>query len=382
MRLAVWCEFLPYADVIPVLPDLAARNLALHLAIGPDRRLDPNLFGLLAAAASAGVEVRAWVLLREEDGYWPNAWNADRAARAVREVVAAAADAGTPVPWVILDLEPPPGLMQDLGARLGRGDLRGAWRLLAGRKHALDSDLLADHGRNPDSDSLAARGHGLDSVPLAGRGHSDGDRRPDQVSAGRILAAPGTRIYGQLIADLHARGTRVQAVTLPMALDGPAAHRLLAALGIPLFDLPWDEVTFMAYRPEFVRLAGPMGADLVARYARAAVRRFGPVATLAIGEVGSPGFPVPVPGYTDPADLQADLAACRAAGLTGASIFSLDGVLEQGGLAPWFDRPAAPPPVRELRPALLRLAIDAACRLLPSKDSGHRQKAEVEFRGL
>lgn len=318
MRVAVWCEFMPYAEAAAWLPALAKRRLGLHLAIQPERAEDPALFELLRDADAMGVEVRAWVLLGKDEGYWPNAWNAGRAAEAVRGFAAAARAARAPVPWVVLDLEPPPERMQALGERLGRGDWRGAWRLL----------------------------------------------QDPEVPAGSCTQA-AHRIYADLIADLQARGTRVQAVTLPMALDGPAADRLVAALGIPLAGLAWDEVSFMAYRPEFVRLAGPMGADLVARYARAAVRRHGERASLAIGEVGTPGFPVPVPGYTDPADLQADLAACRAAGLPAASIFSLDGLVEQGGLERWLDAPPQGPPRPEIRPALLRLAIGAACRLLP-----------------
>ncbi|MBM3269917.1 MAG: hypothetical protein FJZ01_19970 [Candidatus Sericytochromatia bacterium] len=318
VHMAVWCEFLPYPDVIPLLPELARRGLGLHLAVQAGRAGEPALFDLLARARDLGVEVRAWVLLAPEEGYWPNAWNAGHWAELALAFADRAALRGTPPAWVIADLEPPPERISALAGALAARRWREAWRLAA--------DLPAAGGAG---DGAALRG---------------------------------------AIANLQARGIRVQAVTLPLALDGPFADRLLAGLGVDFLALPWDEVSFMAYRPEFARLAGPLGADLVGSYAADAVARFGPRASLAIGEVGSPGFPAPVAGYTDPAELQADLAACRAARLPAISIFSLDGLLQQGGLARWLDAAPAAAPRPSPRSALVRLAVATACLLLPDPD--------------
>jgi hypothetical protein len=274
--------------------------------------------------------------LRPEDGYWPNAWNASRWAEAALAVVEAAESRGTPFAWVIADLEPPPWVIDELGRLLRDRRIVSAWRFLRALPSGSGRDARAPGW--PEHDFPGA-------TPLGG---------------GQSLR--------EAIVRLHERGVLVQAVTVPLALDGPFAHRLMAALGIDFLDLGWDEVSFMAYRPEFQRLAGPMSADIVARYAADAVARFGSRAGLAIGEVGSPGFPAPVPGYTDPYELQADLAACRTTSLPAVSIFSLDGMLEQGGLTRWLDAPAERPPRSEPKAGLIRLAIDAACRFLPEPE--------------
>jgi len=317
MRLSVWCEFLPYSELIALLPELALRKLWLNLAVQAERRDSPALFELLRAARSEGVPTRAWFLLDKADGYWPNAWNARIAADAARRLLDAADRHGAPLEWLIFDFEPPPDLMLQ----------------------------LASHGRNRDWRRL---------IGALRRARYE-NRRLDACSA-----------YAELWKELTASGVRLMTVTMPIVLDKAFGTRLADALGIGFCTaLPVEEFATMAYRPEFERFAGPLTADVVRSYAATTMHLSGRWAGIAIGEIGSPGFPVPVPGYTDPSELQADLASCRAAGIGSVSIFSLDGILEQGGLARWLDAPQVAAPRRDWRAARLRLALAAASLLLP-----------------
>ena len=65
------------AEVRAALPLLADEGADLYLAIPAARIGDAQLAALLRDAAAAGVGVRAWILLADEDGYWPNEHNVE-----------------------------------------------------------------------------------------------------------------------------------------------------------------------------------------------------------------------------------------------------------------------------------------------------------------
>jgi hypothetical protein len=320
-RQAIWSEFLPYAQVIEYLPALKARNFSLLVAVPPEKVKDPTLYELFARAQQLGVEVRPWLLVSAEDGYWANKWNYRQVSRYVQNVIEAMAVHQLRPQMITLDIEPPVSLTQPLAEHLERVDLLGARRLLVASSR-------------------------------------DGSLRE---------ARDG---YGQLVQSLHAQGIRVHAVTTPMVLDDMAVgrSRLQSALGVPVEGVSWDDVTFMAYRTEFLRLAGPLGGDVVHRYAKDAVRFFGARAGMDIGVIGSPGFGNPAPGYTDPRDLAVDLNAVRKAGVGRVNIFSLDGMIEQGGVERWSMVPEASPVKREAKALLLRALIQTVTRTLPAEE--------------
>jgi len=160
----------------------------------------------------------------------------------------------------------------------------------------------------------------------------------------------------------------VHAVTTPMVLDDLAVGkgRLQSALGIPVDGVDWDEVTFMAYRTEFMRLAGRMGGDIVHRYARDAHRHFGDRAGLDLGVIGTPGFGSQSLGYTDPQDLATDIQAARMGGVGRLNVFSLDGMLEQGGLDRWMTATSTASIKPEAKALFLRALVQAVARTLPA----------------
>jgi hypothetical protein len=317
--LAVWSEFLPFAVVEAQLPALKARGCMLFVAIKPEHIGSPALLSLWRAAKAQGVPIRPWLLLAPGAGYWANKWNASQVRAHVHLFLDDLKSNGLSTEWVTLDVEPPATLTKQLGTSLSHFDLVAARRALVDSSHSAS-----------------------------------------------LFEARAS--YQQLVDELHQAGVKLHAVTSSSVLDEPDSgqYRMQSALGTPIEGVAWDEVTFMAYRPEFEKLVGGLGADLVYRYAIDAKRMFGDRAGMDVGEVGSPGYPVPSPGYTDPAQLQADLAAVRAAGIGRADIYSLDGMVQLGGVGRWISAPAAARPPRSLKAALLRCFFKLIARTLPA----------------
>jgi hypothetical protein len=299
--LALWSEFLSDDEVRASLPLLAAEQVDLYLAVKPPRVGDPALAALIRDADAAGVGVRAWILLDEEDGYWPGESNP----AAAREAFLAFADwrdrEALPVDWVIFDME------MDL-ARTRRA-----------------AEIAAADG------AVAA----MDYIKLG--------RSPAQFAAARVT-------YAALLAELKARGLRVMCITYPTILDDPTDgdDDIQDQLDVPVLGLDWDEASFMVYQSVIFDLTGDWySADVVASYAASAELLFPGRSAVALGIIGSAGIvPVPMP-YPDAATLLADHAAARAAGAHRVSLYSLDGILAQDDPGSWIDArivPVMPPP--------------------------------------
>lgn len=321
-KLSVWSEFLPFATVAQYLPALKARSLSLLVAVTPEKAQDPALLTLLQEAQRLGVEVRPWLLVSGEHGYWANKWNHAEVSRFVRETTSTLTTRGLKPAAITLDIEPPVSLTKQLAERLEKIDLIGARRVLV----------------------ASSRDGSLTEARSA---------------------------YQRLVSDLHGRGIRVHAVTTPMLLDDLVVGqgRLQSALGIPVAGVDWDEVTFMAYRTEFRNLAGRMGGDIVRRYAQDANRFFGSRAGLDLGVIGTPGFAGSAHGYTDPQDLAIDLLAARAGGIGRMNLFSLDGMLEQGGIDRWAAATSSAPIKREAKALFVRALVQTVARTLPAADA-------------
>jgi len=294
--LAVWSEFLGDEEVRAQLPLCAAEGVDLYLAIPSVRVGDAALAALVRAAAAQGVGVRAWLLLPEADGYWPNEHNVS----ALRSAALALADwrdaEHLPLDWIVLDME-----------------------------MALP--------RNREVQRIVEMDGAIAAV--------------DAIKAGRDPAAfADARVaYAALVDELHGRGLEVMAVTIPMVLDDAddGDDDIQDEFDVPITGIAWDEVSFMAYQSLLADFSGSWhGADVIESYGRSAVAQFGPRAALALGIVGSAGIaPVAMP-YPDAATLLADHAAARAAGIERVSIYSLDGLVQQASPDEWLDAQIAP----------------------------------------
>ncbi len=291
-ELGVWSEFLPPAEVEAHVPALSQFGAELYLAVRPDD-VNEELWTLLRAADAAGVAVRPWLQLPEY-GVWLNERNISEFRDFARRYLDSAAENNVSIDWLIFDLEPGFAYAEALRSAAAAGDLEALLRL---------------------------------------------------VSAHRDVAVfeTASRRLRELVDGLHARDVRVMVATLPWTIDdlGDSDADLQDVFDTPLANVPWDQVSVMAYRPVFAELFGlPLSPGYVASYARSARATFGAEAQVAIGNISTPGLLVP-PGYTDPVAVRLDVSAARSAGIDSISVFSLDGMVTADGPERWLTAASA-----------------------------------------
>jgi hypothetical protein len=313
---ALWSEFVPYSEVEADLPALRDRGSALYVAVRADAADYDGFAHLYLTARSLGVEVRPWLLLSQSDGYWFNKWNVPASEAYVRTFLAEMQKRGANPSWLVFDIETPEPLVGEMEGNLSVGKMPGLLSLLT-------------------------------------RASRDGSIK-DAVTA-----------YSSLVANLHEKGIRVEAVTGNYVLNDDKHLRIQSALGLPVSGVPWDEISFMVYRVEFQRSLGSISPALVHKYAKRARKRFGDKAAIDIGEAGHVSYPQPFTGYTDPADLQADADAASSAGIKDIHVYSLDGMKEKG-LDYWLDSgEARKANYHDLKSDVFLTAIDVLRGLLP-----------------
>lgn len=278
--LALWSEFLPYAQVEQQLPELAARHLSLYLAVSENHTDWEGLEHLLKAAIRHQVEVRPWLLLSEAHGYWFNKWNLKESESFVWHFLDEMAKRGLKIEWLIFDVEPPAALMTEIDQKLRAHQYFSGYRQL--KKSGESASLLR-----------------------------------------------AERMYTELVQKLHLKNVRVQAVVPNFVLDDrrDGAQRIQNSFGTPVENVPWDEITFMVYRLELQKIIGPVSSDIVFRYATLAHDTYGAASGVDLGEVGIVRYPQLSMGYTREIDLQSDYLATLRAGIERIHFYSLDGML-------------------------------------------------------
>jgi hypothetical protein len=274
-----------------VLGQLRALGAGVTLGL---RDLSATRARAVARLVDAGVPVGAWVLLPRAQGYFATP----------RNVAAVSARCDEVLRWV--------------------------------DAHALQVEALG-LDLEPDLDELDA----LFARPVRTLARWATRRRgPGDLSAARPA-------YQALVARLRGLGHRVESYVFPLVLEdrrrGGARWQRFAGL----VDVPTDREVVMVYSS----LLGPLGAGVVASYARSGGAR-----ALAVGSTG--GGIDPLPKLTLDAlrrDLRLAAAACD-----DVSVFSLEGCVARDLLAPLaaFDWDA---PVQVPR---ARWVVDAARRVL------------------
>lgn len=138
-----------------VCAQLQAGSIAVSMAM---LDLSDARAQVIADLEARGIDVTAWLLLDESDGYWLNADNADQATARYRELAAFAADHGLRLPRVGLDIEPPktdldalmtdglPALVRMIRSRRSKEHIRSAEVA-----YAALSAAIADSGRAVES---------------------------------------------------------------------------------------------------------------------------------------------------------------------------------------------------------------------------------------
>jgi hypothetical protein len=289
----VYARFMPYREMMPELPALAARDAAITVAV-PDGFIgDADLTALLRTAEERNVEVRIWPLLDRADGYWPNETNTVAFDTAVTGTIDWLTRENLRASTIVFDLEPSIAYTEEILAAFASADVN------------VITTLLRSH---------------MDPVAFAeGR---------DGITA--------------IIERIHAAGLRAECVTYPYAIDDTKDDDLdlQDAFDIPVTDVPWDEVSFMVYQTEFTALANIDALDpsLVRSYSADARTLFGDRATIALGLVDRVGiFEVEGAIYETPDQLRADVANALAEGITRVEVYSLDGMRNLGGTAGWMN---------------------------------------------
>lgn len=292
-ELGVWSEFLAL-DVVRTHWDTLGRFGAdLYMAIGPED-LDDSLRAFLTDAKAAGIEVRPWLQLRDQ-GIWTNEENAAAFANYARELLDWVEENDVPVEWFVIDLEPSLAYAEELH-------------------------------QTAETDGIFAVVELLDE-------HRDANR-----------FAEARKTLQNMVDEAHRKGFRAMAVTLPWTIDDLADGDpdVQDMFDTPLTEVPWDRVGVMAYRPFFSDLFGvPLSPGYVARYSESMRFWYSDSAHVAVGNVSTAGVMVP-PGYTQPTELALDVSAARSAGISSISVFSLDGMVLEGGPELWLAAATGP----------------------------------------
>ena len=268
--LGVWCEHLGPTEVEKLLPDLSRAGVRLHLSI-PATSAASDYDRLFEECRKLGIELWAWPLLSESDGYWPNASNASLFADRVKVLLDHWSGTGVLPAGISVDFEPSLDRLRQYLRLIETRDWRALWRTLKAQA-ALDME-------------------------------------------------PALQIYDRLTHELRSKGVAIHAVTTPFVLDDLelGSWSVRSMLGLPLRPESYDWVSFMAYRSEYERWLGHLGWALARDTARRARGALGGRAGLDVGVVGDITFPHLIRGMAHLAEVQAELQAARSEGQFGPS---------------------------------------------------------------
>ncbi|MBU0490495.1 MAG: hypothetical protein KKA73_05850 [Chloroflexi bacterium] len=301
-----WAADLGYDELgEPAVLDLLRRHeVTVGVPVTPARRASEGdaLLALLHRAAEAGVNVALWPLLDDGDGRQPGPWACERNIEAFSQLALDVLDwtaaAGTPVAWLVVDLQLPRAQAQRYASAGGLGWI---WQLVRlGRQN---------------------------------------------LSRKRFMAASAA--FQSLYAHSHERGVPVLArcldqVATDMATGGIAWQDFLET---PVTTVTWDRVA-LTYYGSMVRDMGLTPVDVAGLlYQECQALQAQPHATavVSLGLCGGQQRGA----YARPADLVVDVAAALAAGIQHLALADLAGVLRSPEPAAWFDlvrttEPAAP----------------------------------------
>lgn len=286
----LWSEFLEPEEVIAQIPDLKRHSIGLYQNIRNVDIGDPGFASLFEEAACGGLEVRAWLTLPEEDGYWPNEKNVDQFHEEAVRLADWISDSGWSIEWIVVDMEPALQMFTTLIELFEQGDIPGAFNLLFGNR--------------------------------------------DAAAYAEALAK-----YEDMVDTLHGMGFKVMVVTIPIVLDDVWDNDALIqdVMDIPVHGVPWDELSFMAYTTTFSRLLGAeLSSGLVYSYAEDADEVYGDKAAIDLGVIAHGGM-MEGEGITDVDEVRAQVGAAKKAGLENIHAYSLDGIVHLDEQDPWYE---------------------------------------------
>ena len=303
-RLAIWCEFLPYAEVAAHLPVLAEYGCDLILHVEGESFADPDFPRLLRAAERAGVGVDAWLLLPYEEHLYVGQASVKATRKLARRTVDFFGENQLQARAFVFDCEPSPLLGRELFAAVRAA----SWRQLG----------------------------------LALRAQMDAERfRKDAAALNR------------LIAELRRRGYAVDGAANRAFLDAHEKDNVVMedALNAPVSGMAWDALSFITYRYQASALSY---AAMLNRYATLARRLYGERAAMDVGLIGDydgipqnaeraarfgggEAFYAYLRGMRSAQDLEAAVGTVLGCGVRRVNLYALDGaVTSVAGLENWL----------------------------------------------
>jgi len=340
-RLAIWCEFLPYSQVLAHLPVLKKHDCRLILHIEPKDVGRPDLAAVCRAARAQGVPLTAWLLLPYEEHLYVGEDSIAPTRDFCRRLLDWSNQEHLGLNAIVFDCEPSPLLGRRLFEKVRRVRPAGLVQIM--------------------------------------RAESDPARFAANVAA-----------LNDLIAELHRSGVTVSGAANRVFLDflhhGNTAVQ--DAMNAPFTMIAWDQASFITYR---YRASQADYAAMINRYATLAHCYFGERAALDIGLIGDHRhiaenarraelfgggefFMSYLDGMRSVYDLQEAVGIALGRGITQINLYSLDGAVDSvAGLDRWLQaageaRPitgwAAWTPLRSLKMAALAAVLDGGYRLL------------------
>jgi len=289
------------------LPFFADRGIALLLAMRDADIGDQDLLNLLLAAQEQGVEVRCWIVLSRENGYWANEKNAEAFAAVALDYADWFLAESVDIRWIGVDMEIDINTRDYLVELLEQGKF-------------VEAGMLLLEQIDPQSFEQAAA------------------------------------IYRQMVQNLSQLGFKTMVVTYPQILDDllDDDNTIQDIMNMPVSMVEWDEVSTMVYTTHFEQYTGmEYGPWVVYDYARSTVERFGDRASIGLGVVRN---------AENPDRLAADVAAAKAAGIDKIQIYSYREVLAKPDPEQWHQTFYVEPEVPQEDQAgkLLRAVIQLA----------------------
>ena len=235
-RLAMWCEFMPYAQVAAELPVLAKYDCDLILHVERESFSDPDFAPLLRAAERAGVGVDAWLLLPYEEHLYVGQASIAYTRDLARQAADYFEEENLKVRAFVFDCEPSPLLGRELFAAVRA---RSPRQLVQALRAQLDPE-----------------GFQRDTAEI-----------------------------NRLVAELRARGYAVDGAANRAFLDAQARRNVALedALNAPVSGVAWDALSFITYRYRASQLTY---VAMLNRYATLAQRLYGDRAALDVGLIG------------------------------------------------------------------------------------------------
>jgi len=301
----VWCEHLPLGELQGprVLELLGSHAMSPVLAVRPDTDFG-ELVGALRAVREAGLATGVWPLMGLDEGYWPSERNVEAWFARTFEILDELERFGVVPDWIAVDLEPPYGQ----ASRLLRRTL---------------------------------------AVPFAAA-----ELAAENMDLARFFAS--RQVFVEGVTALQRRGLRVLGVTAALA-----AHDLRDDIPLwqdmfetPWSGVPWDAAGIMAYGSIVAGASRGVFSHADARALHQPLldhlaRRFERRAHVSLGVTGVGVFG-DEPSYTEPTELNRDVAAALQSGITDIAVFCLEGILARPDPETWLhaitSARASPPP--------------------------------------